>query len=169
MFCPTRARKQNSDYRMQNSVLSCDHPVTNRVKLLCHGYSDCTFSASPTNLGGMRQCIGVEHLTLKVTFACVDKSVFHSQYIDRRTTTSTTTTTTTTEATTLVKISPTFSNFLPTKVSVIKSSGVKVSDDLKSQESKVNLGSENVSKNQAKSDVPAMLETNSNFQEVRRT
>ena len=167
MFCPTRARKQNSDYRMQNS---CDHPVTNRVKLLCHGYSDCTFSASPTNLGGMRQCIGVEHLTLKVTFACVDKSVFHSQYIDRRTTTSTTTTTTTTEATTLIKISPTFSNFLPTKVSVIKSSGVKVSDDLKSQESKVNLGNEIDPKTQAKNeDVPAMLETNSNFQEVRTT
>ena len=49
----------------------------------------------------MADCTRVEHLTLKVTFACVDKSVFHSRFVDRVTTTTTTTKTTTTTTTTV--------------------------------------------------------------------
>ena len=43
-------------------------------------------------------CLGL-HLTLKTTFACVDKAVFQEQYVDRPTTTTTTTTTSTTTTT----------------------------------------------------------------------
>ena len=31
----------------------------------------------------MADCTRVVHLTLKVTFACVDKSVFHSRFVER--------------------------------------------------------------------------------------
>ena len=172
VFCPAR-RHVARDFRLEpETVLSCDHSVTDTVSDFCHGYSDCKFSANPASLGGVRQCIGAEHLTLKVTFACVDKSVFHSKYVDRITTT-TPATTTTTSTTLSPSISSNYqqSPTVPPK-SVIKSDIPKSNSELKSQESKVNLGSEIViveRDNEAtdiQNDLPAMLETNSNFEEV---
>ena len=67
------------------------------------GESDKTlrsFTADPLTLS-VSACLGL-HLTLKTTFACVDKSVFQPKFVDRVTTTTTTTTppTTTTLPTT---------------------------------------------------------------------
>ena len=57
------------------------------------GESDKTlrsFTADPLTLS-VSACLGL-HLTLKTTFACVDKSVFQPKFVDRVTTTTTTTT-----------------------------------------------------------------------------
>ena len=86
--------------------------VTGRVQSLCHGYRACrsplcqtsccssffgesdktlrSFTADPLTLS-VSACLGL-HLTLKTTFACVDKSVFQPKFVDRVTTTTTTTT-----------------------------------------------------------------------------
>ena len=50
----------------------------------------CSFTADPLTLS-VSACLGL-HLTLKTTFACVDKSVFQPKFVDRVTTTTTTTT-----------------------------------------------------------------------------
>ena len=49
-----------------------------------------SFTADPLTLS-VSACLGL-HLTLKTTFACVDKSVFQPKFVDRVTTTTTTTT-----------------------------------------------------------------------------
>ena len=100
-----------------------------------------------------------------MTFACVDKSVFHSKYVDRITTTTTTTTsTTTTTTTTPITKSDTDNILNATPKPVITNNG-----ELLSRESKVNLKSEIVNNNirDKDSNVPAILESNSNFEEVK--
>ena len=62
-----------------------------------------SFTADPLTLS-VSACLGL-HLTLKTTFACVDKSVFQPKFVDRVTTTTTTTTppTTSTRPTTTTR------------------------------------------------------------------
>ena len=151
---------------------SCDHSVTDKVSSLCHGYSTCTFTASPSGLGEKSVCSGVDHqhLPLKLTFACVDKSVFHTQYVDRQTTPSTTSSTNTVSTSTSTTTPPSPQpNLVPSTLTVkpVISSDVKVGDILKSQESKklvVNLLDRKGSS--ATETAPSMLETNSNFEQV---
>ena len=108
----------------QSAAESChNQTVTNRIQTLCHGYRacrfffihhlfflddffvipqfhlislSCSFTADPLTLS-VSACLGL-HLTLKTTFACVDKSVFQPKFVDRLTTTTTTTTQPTTSA-----------------------------------------------------------------------
>ena len=164
VFCPGAGRA--------DTARRCDHSVTESVSSLCHGYSTCSFRASPAGLGLQSVCRGVDphQLTLKLTFACVDKSVFHTQYVDRVTTASTTTTTTTiaTTSTTTTPPSPQ-PKLVPSTLTVkpVISSDVKLNDILKSQESKklvVNLQDSKGSP--GKENAPSMLETNSNFEQV---
>ena len=179
VFCPGTSTTSSSS-RL------CSDSVTERVSSLCHGYSACRFRAEPASLGqagsvcsgaanqrsGLGRSLGLG-LTLKLTFACVDKSVFHTEYVDRKTTPTTTTISTTTttisrttRTTTLPSPQP---KLVPSTLTVkpVISSNVKSEDILNSQESKklvVNLldsksssGTENV---------PSILETNSNFEQV---
>ena len=67
--------------------------MTDKVSEICHGYHSCTFKADPFELEAV-PCQSF-HLTLKTTFACVNKSVFHAKFVDRVTTTIEPTTTTT--------------------------------------------------------------------------
>ena len=159
VFCPATRHAAPSHV----ADLSCDYPVTSEVSQLCHGYSDCQFLADSARVGGVHHCVGAPHLTLKVTYACVDQSVFNANYVDRVTTTSTTTTTTTTTTSSTSSTAP----FVPLSVttkSVISSAGV-----LKSQESKefvVDVVSDDILV-ETKDDRTAMLETNSSsFEEV---
>ena len=62
-----------------------NYPVTEKVSELCHGYSSCSFKADPSELEA-KPC-EIFHLTLKTTFACVDKSVLLAKFVDRVTTT----------------------------------------------------------------------------------
>ena len=66
--------------------------MTDKVSELCHGYHSCTFKADPFDLEAV-PCQSF-HLTLKTTYACVDKSVFHAKFVDRVTTTTEPSTTT---------------------------------------------------------------------------
>ena len=169
VFCPGRARV------VPGSRVMCeDQAVTERVSSLCHGYSACRFRAEPVSLGQPGSaCSADKHrLTLKLTFACVDKSVFHSDYVDRKTTSTTTTTTitttiTTTRATTTT-LPPAKPKLVPSTITVkpVISSNVKSQNDiLNSQESKklVVLDSKSSS---GTGNVPSILETNSNFEQV---
>ena len=67
--------------------------MTEKVSELCHGYSSCLFKADPSELEA-KSC-EIFHLTLKTTFACVDKSVLLAKFVDRVTTTTEPPTTTT--------------------------------------------------------------------------
>ena len=74
-------------------IYECKHfPVTDKVSELCHGYHSCTFKADPFDLKAA-PCQSF-HLTLKTTYACVDKSVFHAKFVDRVMTTADLSTTT---------------------------------------------------------------------------
>ena len=159
MFCPVTRHVPKSHV---NDV-DCDYPVTSEVSQLCHGYSDCQFLADSARIGGVHHCVGAPHLTLKVTYACVDQSVFNANYVDRVTTTSTTTTTTTSTTSSTSSTAP----FVPLSVTtkpVISPDGI-----LKSQESKefvVDVVRDDILV-ETKDDRTAMLETNSNsFEEV---
>ena len=122
----------------QSAAESChNQTVTNRIQTLCHGYRacrfffihhlfffddffvipqfhsislSCSFTADPLTLS-VSACLGL-HLTLKTTFACVDKSVFQPKFVDRLTTT----TTTTTQPTTSTR--PTTTTTRPTRQSL---------------------------------------------------
>ena len=59
--------------------------MTEKVSELYHGYSSCLFKADPSELEA-KSC-EIFHLTLKTTFACVDKSVLLAKFVDRVTTT----------------------------------------------------------------------------------
>merc|ERR1719422_527695 len=97
VFCPTPGNNVGSWQRTgfpknsPSAVELChNETVTGRVQSLCHGYRACSFTADPLTLS-VSACLGL-HLTLKTTFACVDKSVFQPKFVDRVTTTTTTTT-----------------------------------------------------------------------------
>ena len=171
VFCP------GSSTRAASRPVCSDQSVTDRVSSLCHGYSACRFRAEPGSLGQAGSaCSGANkhHLTLKLTFACVDKSVFHSEYVDRKTTPTTTTTITTTTTTTTARITTTDlpspqPKLVPSTLTVkpVISSNVKSNDILNTQESKklvVNLLDRKSSSETE--NVPSILETNSNFEQV---
>ena len=100
VFCPLPGRylgrKRGPGYHHDNlpGITECkNYPVTKIVSELCHGYVSCSFTANPFHLEA-DPCQKF-HLTLKTTFACVDKSVFHAKFVDRVTTTTEPSTTTT--------------------------------------------------------------------------
>jgi len=101
VFCPLPGRyvgrkRRPGLYHNLNlpGISECkNYPVTDKVSDLCHGYHSCTFKADPYDLEA-NPCQSF-HLTLKTTFACVDKSVFHAKFVDRVTTTTEPSTTTT--------------------------------------------------------------------------
>ena len=59
--------------------------MTEKVSELCHGYHSCSFPADPSYLEA--EPCEIFHLTLKTTFACVDKSVLQAKFVDRVTST----------------------------------------------------------------------------------
>ena len=165
VFCPVT--RHVSPVHVSDE-LTCDYSVTSEVSRLCHGYNHCHFSADSGQVGGVDQCVGAAHLTMKVTYACVDKSIFNANYVDRVTTTTTTTTTTTSTTTTVVTSTTPFVPLSVTPKSVISQTDVK-HDILKSQESKklvVNVVSDDLLV-ESKDDRTAMLETNTYFEEVK--
>ena len=58
---------------------------------LCHGYQACSFEADPYALSAPSCHF---HSTMKTTFACVDKSVFHAEFVDQQISTAKPSTTT---------------------------------------------------------------------------
>ena len=101
VFCPLPGRyvgrKRRPGYYQEPNLPGSNecknYPVTDKVSDICHGYHSCTFKADPYELEAI-PC-QTFHLTLKTTFACVDKAVFHAKFVDRVTTTVQPTTSTT--------------------------------------------------------------------------
>ena len=97
MFCPHLKKNKQSDgfnKIIHPSAKDCkDYPVTEQVIEICHGYQACSFAADPYKL----RAPPCHHLqsVMKTTFACVDKSAFNAEFVDRQTTPKVPSTTTT--------------------------------------------------------------------------
>ena len=176
VFCPAPPSPPSTS---STSSQACSDSVREGVSRLCHGYKACSFRAQPASLaqpGSACSARGQRRsLTLKLTFACVDKSVFHAEFVDRKTTPTTTTISTTTFSTTISRTTKTTTllspkpKLVPSTLTVkpVISSNVKSDDILNSQESKklvVNLLDSKSSSDTE--NVPSILETNSNFEQV---